>query len=81
MGRPLAVAPSDPLALEACAAGAGAALACSFSSSDEFDAALIAERRAAGVYGPKRRRRALITWAAIAAALALIAFLIVFLAA
>jgi hypothetical protein len=44
-------------ALEACARRAGAALACMYSSSDEYDAALIAERRAAGVYGPKRHRR------------------------
>jgi hypothetical protein len=34
------------LALEAYAEHAGAALACAYSSSAEFDAALIAERRA-----------------------------------
>ncbi|MCF8478656.1 MAG: hypothetical protein K9G60_16635 [Pseudolabrys sp.] len=45
------------VSLEACAEGAGAALACCYSSSAEFDAALIAERRAAGVYGPKRQRK------------------------
>ncbi len=44
---------ADLLALEANAAGA--ALACVYSTSAEFDAALIAERRAAGVYGPRRR--------------------------
>lgn len=44
------------LALEAYAARAGAAMACVYSSSAELDAALIAERRAAGVYGPRRRR-------------------------
>jgi len=66
------------LALEANARRAGAALACAFSSSAEFDAALIAERRAAGVYGPKRRRRHMLTTAAgIAVGLALIVFLIV----
>jgi hypothetical protein len=32
-------------------------LACAYSSSAEYDAALIAERRAAGVYGPKRHRK------------------------
>ena len=64
------------LALEAYAERA--ALACAYSSSAEFDAALIAERRAAGVYGPKRhRKRMLATAAGIAAALAVIIFLIV----
>ena len=64
-------------ALEAYAERAGTALACAYSSSAEFDAALIAQRRAAGVYGPKRhRRRNLATAAGIAAALALIVFLI-----
>ncbi|MEJ2625743.1 MAG: hypothetical protein P8Z80_14735 [Pseudolabrys sp.] len=47
----------DILALEARAAHAGLALACSYSNSAEFDAALIAARRAAGVYGPRRHRR------------------------
>jgi hypothetical protein len=32
-------------------------LACEFANSAEFDAALIAARRAAGVYGPKRHSR------------------------
>ena len=66
------------LALEAYAERAGTALACAYSSSAEFDAALIAERRAAGVYGPRRhRRRNLAAAAGIAASLALIVFLIV----
>jgi len=65
------------LALEAYAAHAGAALACAYSSSAEFDAALITERRAAGVYGPRRyRKQRLATAAGIAAGLAAIAFLI-----
>lgn len=64
------------LALEAYAEGAGAALACAYSSSAEFDAALIAERRAAGVYGPKRhRKQMLVTAAGVAAALAVIILL------
>jgi hypothetical protein len=41
------------LALENETLVAGSALACAFSSSDEFEAALIAERRAAGMYGRK----------------------------
>jgi hypothetical protein len=62
-------------ALEAYAEHAGAALACAYSSSAEFDAALIAARRAAGVYGPRRhRRQVLTTVAAILAALVVIAF-------
>jgi hypothetical protein len=66
------------LALEAYAERAGAALACAYSSSAEFDAALIAERRAAGVYGPKRhRKQMLVTAAGVAAGLAVIIFLIV----
>jgi len=66
------------LALEAYVEHAGAALACAYSSSAEFDAALIAERRAAGVYGPRRhRKRKLATAAGVAAGLAVIIFLIV----
>ncbi len=62
------------IALEAYAVRAGAALACAYSSSAEFDAAIIAQRRAAGVYGPRRRRKQmLVTGAGIAAALAVIA--------
>jgi hypothetical protein len=50
---------------------------CAYSSSAEYDAALIAERRAAGVYGPKRhRKRMLATAAGVAAGLAVIIFLI-----
>jgi len=65
------------LALEAYAQRAGAALACAYSSSAEYDAALIAERRAAGVYGPKRhRKQMLISAAGLAAGLAVIIFLI-----
>jgi hypothetical protein len=69
---------AELMALEACAERAGAALACAYSSSAEFDAELIAERRAAGVYGPRRHRRQwLISAAAIAAGLAVLVFLIV----
>jgi len=66
------------LALEAYAERAGAALACAYSSSAEFDAALIAERRAAGIYGPKRRRRQMLATAAgIAAGIAVVIYLVV----
>jgi hypothetical protein len=36
------------------------ALACTFSSSAEYEAAIIQAKRDAGVYGPKRRRRQLL---------------------
>ncbi|MBI3703671.1 MAG: hypothetical protein HY244_07475 [Rhizobiales bacterium] len=69
-------AEAQVLALEAYAERAGAALACAYSSSAELDAALIAQRRAAGVYGPRRHRKQLLaTGAGIAAALAVIVFL------
>ena len=60
------------MTLEAYTQGAGAALACVYSSSAELDAALIAARRAAGVYGPKRRRQRLVTVAGTVAVLAFI---------
>ena len=63
--------------LELYAERAGVALACAYSSSAEFDAVLIAERRAAGVYGPRRhRKQRLATAGGIAAALAVIILLI-----
>ena len=54
-------------------AGAGLALACAYSSSDEYEAAIIAERRAAGAYAPKRSVHPLWLAAAIAAAALLLA--------
>ncbi len=75
MPRPSdAVRSADALALDA--SRAGLALACAFSSSAEFDAALIAERRAAGVYGPRRSLR-LVTVLAVAAAVAVLVLLII----
>lgn len=63
--------------LEACAAHAGAAMACVYSSSAEYDAALIAQRRAAGVYGPRRyRRQQFAAVAGVIAGLAVIALFI-----
>jgi len=60
---------SGSVALEAMAARAGAALACAFSNSEEFDAAIIAERRAAGIYGPRKHRHAIMSAAGVAAGL------------
>ncbi len=59
------------LALETSVERAGEALACAFSSSAEFEAALIQARRAAGLYGPRRHRRQLLIAAATLTVLAL----------
>jgi len=68
---------ADTVTLEAYAERAGVALACAFSNSAEFDAALISARRAAGVYGPKRQRRQVMATAAgLAAGLAVIVLFI-----
>jgi hypothetical protein len=48
---------TDLLALRAAAERAGTALACLFSTSDEFEAAVIKARRDAGAFGPRRKRR------------------------
>jgi hypothetical protein len=69
--------PDQSLALEGCADSAGRALACIFSSSEEFEAALIAERRAEGRYGPRRHRRHILAGAVAALALAILAVMIV----
>jgi hypothetical protein len=64
---------ADTLALRNNAERAGCALACSFGSSDEFEAAVIRSRLDAGVYGPKRRRRSMAyAGAAIGALIALV---------
>lgn len=66
----------NAMPLELVAEGAGAA-ACAYSSSAEYDAELIAERRAAGVYGPKRHRKQMVaTVAGVAAGLAVVIFFI-----
>jgi hypothetical protein len=57
------------LTLKVDAERAGLAWACPFSSSDEFEAAVIRSRREAGVYGPKRSRRRALYGAAVAAVL------------
>jgi hypothetical protein len=46
--------------LESSVRRAGMALACPFSGSADFEAAVIRAKRDAGVYGPKRRRRQLL---------------------
>jgi hypothetical protein len=48
------------ISLEAAAASARGGFACMFSTSDEFETALITERRAQGHYAPLRSRWPLI---------------------
>jgi len=72
MLRPRApAAETDIAALKFAADRAGTALACTFSSSEEFEADLIRERRAQGAYGPSPRRRGLIRIGIVTALLAL----------
>jgi hypothetical protein len=68
------------LALEDNAIRAGAALACSYANSREYEAELIAARRAAGVYGPRRGHAWWLRIAAVGAGLAAVVILIVLLA-
>ncbi len=67
---------ADLVALRASAERAGTALACLFSSSDEFEAAVVRVRRAQGAYGPLRRRRN-IARVAILTALLVLTFLVI----
>jgi hypothetical protein len=67
---------ADYLTLEARVRRAGLALACAYSSSDEYESEVIAAQRAAGVYGPKRHQRALVCTGLAAAALLVIVFII-----
>ncbi len=60
---------ADVPALEAKIQRAGMALACAYSTSDEYEAAIIAERREAGAYGTRRPYRHLVI-AAVALAVA-----------
>lgn len=74
--RSVAQLESDIVALRAAAERAGTALACLFSSSDEFEAAVVKVRREQGAYGPRRRARSLLL-AGLFTALLSAAFLIV----
>jgi hypothetical protein len=56
-GRTSLGAEAGGAALESTARRAGMALACPFSTSAEFEAAVVRAKRDAGAYGPKRRRR------------------------
>jgi hypothetical protein len=50
------------MSLEAAAASARSGFACMFSTSDEYETALISERRAQGRYDARRRRWPLIAF-------------------
>jgi hypothetical protein len=54
--RAIADLEADIVALRAAAERAGTALACLFSSSDEFEAAVVRLRREQGAYGAQTRR-------------------------
>ncbi len=68
--RSVAQVEAELIALRAAAERAGLALACLFSSSDEFEAAIIKERREAGAYGPPQRKRRRVLSLALTALLA-----------
>jgi hypothetical protein len=67
---------SDIVALRAAAERAGTALACLFSTADEFEADIVRVRRAEGAYGPPVRASHPLRWLALTALLA-VAFVIV----
>jgi hypothetical protein len=58
-GRTIAQAEADLTALRAAAERAGTALACLFSSSDEFEAAVVRVRREQGAFRSTRASRPL----------------------
>ena len=64
---------SDAVAVEACA---GLALACAYSSSDEYEAELIQARRKAGAYGAQHHRQAYVIFALAATAIVAVFFAI-----
>jgi hypothetical protein len=73
MWQPLAFARLRPmLTLDAHVERAGCAMACAYSTSDEFEAAVIKAKLAAGVYGPRRHRRRALWLGAAATVLAIL---------
>jgi hypothetical protein len=76
--RSIAEVESDIIALRAAAERAGTALACLFSTADEFEADIVRVRREQGAYGPPPRRvHHPLRWLALTALLAA-AFVLVF---
>jgi hypothetical protein len=72
--RNVAQLESDLVALRATAARAGTALACLFSSSDEFEAEVIRAKRAQGAFPAQHRMRMLVRTASGLAGIALLSF-------
>ena len=68
---------AEVLALNSHVKRAGLALACPFSSSAEFEAAIINSKRRAGMYGPRRQYRYAVCFGATAGAIATAAFLMI----
>ena len=64
------------MSLEAAAASARAGFACMFSTSDEYETALISERRAQGRYDQPRSRWPLVMFAGCALMMAAIVLLL-----
>jgi len=62
------------LELEANLERAGYSLACPFTSSSEFEAAVIRAKRQAGAYGPRRHRRLAVFAAGIASGMFAVVF-------
>jgi hypothetical protein len=73
--RNVAQLESDLVALRATAERAGTALACLFSSSDEFEAEVIRAKRAQGAFPAQHRMRLLVTSAGGLAGLAVLSFM------
>jgi hypothetical protein len=63
---------ADVLALEANAERAGYALGCVYTSTDEFEAAVIRSKRAAGLYGRRWRSALAVGVAVVALALMIV---------
>jgi hypothetical protein len=74
--RTVAQVEADLVALRAAAERAGVALACLFSTADEYEADIIRERRAQGAFRPQRAARHRLRVAALIGALA-VAFLLI----
>jgi hypothetical protein len=74
--RSIARLEADLVALRAAAERAGTALACLFSTADEFEAAVVRVRREQGAYGRRRRTRSLFM-AGVFTGLLTLAFLVI----
>jgi hypothetical protein len=74
--RTIADLEADLAALRASAERAGTALACLFSTSDEFEAEVVRVRREQGAFGTPRRKRNPLLATALVCVLALVFWLI-----